>query len=201
VSRLVPFQPALRAIDTLLGYRDPWMPVERRRVDESKRCWHHSGDGKALVTLVAGCDELHSDEILLGLPERERGKMPCGATILWCRVEGPQQIKRAHQFRPLPSVAVQANGVRWLIWPLRNWLPYFEVEERNRKIAYRLGATQKYGSPEEFWLPAPGSCLRVGRVRPVPVVTRRLEPVAFSPDEVTGGLKEPPAKFDWRQAL
>jgi hypothetical protein len=35
----------------------------------------------------------------------------------------------------------------------------------------------------------------------VPVVTRRLEPVAFSPDEVTGRLKEPPAKFDWRQAL
>jgi hypothetical protein len=197
---LVPFQPALRALDLLLGYHDPWLPVDRLRGDERRRNWHRCGDGQALVTLVSRADELWSDELHLGLPERRRGAQPCGATALWARIEGPKELKRAHGFRPLPSVAVQANGVRWLIWPLDRWLPYFEVEERNRKIAFRLGATQKYGSPENFWLPAPGSCLRVGRSRPVPVVCRRLQPHVFSPDQVTAGLKEPPAKFDWRQA-
>ena len=202
MSRLVPFQPALRALDLLMGWKDPWMPVRRRRDRSERSCWHHCGsDPGALATLVGRCDELYSDEVLLGLPERERGKFPCGATILWARVEGPQQIKRAHQFRPLPSVAVQVNGVRWLIWPLNVWLPYFDVEERNRKIAYRLGATQKFGVPENFWMPAPGSCLRVDRVRPVPVVCRRLEPQVFSPDVVTGRLKNPPEKFDWREAV
>jgi hypothetical protein len=197
---LVPFQPALRALDLLLGWKDPWLPVDRLRGDESKRAWHRCGDGSALVTLVSRADELWSDELHLGLSERRRGGQPCGATALWARIEGPKELQRAHGFRPLPSVAVQANGVRWLIWPLDRWLGYFDVEERNRKIAYRLGATQKYGVPEEFRLPAPGSCLRVGRSRPVPVVCRRLQPVVFSPDQVTGRLKEPPAKYDWRQA-
>ncbi len=198
---LVPFQPALRAIDTLLGWKDPWMPVERVRGDGTRRCWHHCGDGQALVTLVSRSDELHSDEVHLGLPERRRGGQPCGATILWARVDGKKQLEAAHRFRPLPSIAVQEGARRWLLWPLNRWLGYFDVEERNRRIAYRLGATQKWGLPESFWLPAPGSSLRLGRARPVPVVCRRLEPVVFSPDEVTRGLKEPPAKYDWRQAL
>lgn len=200
MTPLVPLQPVLRAIDTVLGWKDRWMPVERRRDESVKRCWHHCGDGAALATLVTRADELWSDEVHLGLPERERGKLPCGATVLWARIEGKQQLKAAHRFRPLPSIAIQEGARRWLIWPVNTWLPYFEVEERNRKIAYRLGATQKYGLPEEFWLPAPGTCMRVGRSRPVPVVCRRLEPQVFSPDAVTARLKEPPAKDAWRQA-
>lgn len=199
MARLVPFQQALSALDAIMGWRDRWLPVRRLREDAERPCWHHTGNPRALTTLVARSDELWSDEVLLGVPERERGRGPCGATFLWCRVEGPKEIKRAHQFRPLPSVAVQANGVRFLIWPLKTWLPYFDVEERNRKIAYRLGATQKYGTPENLWMPAPGSCLRVGRARPVPVVCRRLEAVAFKPDQVTGRLKDPPERYDWRK--
>jgi len=202
MSRLVPFQPALSALDGVLGWKDPWMPVLRRREDGTRRCWHHCGsDPAALSTLVGRSDELWSDEVLLGLPERQRGKQPCGATALWVRVEGPEQLRRARAFRPLPSIAVQegSSSRRWLIWPSDRWMPYFEVEERNRKLAYALGATQKFGLPEEFWMPAPGSCLRVGRARPQPVVCRRLEPGVFVPDAVTRRLKEPPAKYDWRQ--
>ena len=200
MTPLVPLQPVLRAIDHVLGWHDRWLPVDRVREDGTRRCWHHTGDGQALVTLVTRCDELYSDEIHLGLPEANRGGGPMGATFLWARIDGKQQLQRAHRFRPLPSIAVGHNGTRWLIWPVNQWLPYFDVEERNRKIAYRLGATQKFGLPEEFRLPAPGSCLRVGRARPVPVVCRRLEPVVFSPDQVTKRLKDPPAKYDWRQA-
>jgi len=202
VSRLVPFQPALRALDTILGWKDPWMPVERLRMDERRRSWHRCGSGRALVSLVQGCDELYSDEILLGLPERERGRMPCGATVLWARVEGPDQLERARKFRPLPTMAVQEGSStrRWLLWAVDRWMPYFEVEERNRKIAYRLGATQKHGLPENFWLPAPGSCLRVGRSRPVPIIVRRLESQVFSPDIVTRRLKQPPERDAWKAA-
>ena len=199
MSRLVPFQPALRALDTLLGWRDPWLPVERRRDGETRSCWHRCHDGAALIMLVARADELWSDEVLLGLPERTRGRGQSGATILWCRVEGPKQLKRAYAYRPLPNIAVQEGSKRWLIWALDRWLPYFDVEDRNRKLAYHLGAVQRFGSPENFALPAPGSCAREGRTRPAPVVTRRLEPGTFAPDALTRRLKEPPDRDAWRK--
>lgn len=198
---IVPFQNALSALDLLTGWNARWMPFERRRDGESRAGWHRTGSPRALVSLVQRCDELYSDEVILRLPEFRRWGGPMGATILWVRIEGDKQLERARKFRPLPTMAVAegSSSRRWLIWALDRYLPYFEVEERNRKIAYRIGAVQKHGLPEGFKLPAPGTVLRVDRARPVPVVCRRLEPVVFDPDAITKRLKSPPEP-KWMEA-
>jgi hypothetical protein len=109
---LVPFQPALRALDLLLGYHDPWLPVDRLRGDERRRNWHRCGDGTALVTLVSRADELWSDELHLGLSERRRGGQPCGATALWARIEGPKELQRAHGRGIKPKDLL---GIPWMV--------------------------------------------------------------------------------------
>ena len=195
---IVRFQDALSALDLLLGYRDRWIPLDHAREGREgarrRRYWHHAGSTRALIEVVRGCDELWSDEIHLGLAEPRRGSGPMGAGILWARVEGKEQLERARKFRPLPTLAVQEGSStrRWLIWGLREWLPYFDVEQMNRRVAYALRATQKHGLPENFWLPAPGSSLSVGRDRPVPIVARRLQPHVFTAQQVAGRLKDPP---------
>lgn len=196
---IVRYQDALCALDLLLGWRDPWIPLSRAYAGRGgavrRPCWHHAGSPRALVELVRLSDELQSAEVHIGCAEPRRGGGPMGAPVLWVRVEGPEQLKRARRFRPLPTMAVQEGSStrRWLLWGLREWLPYFDVEQMNKRIAYRLGAVQKHGSPERLWLPAPGSVLSVDRGRPVPVVCRRLVPAVFTARQVAGRLKDPPA--------
>lgn len=111
----------------------------------------------------------------------------------WCRIEGEKQLKRARWFKPLPTMVLSEGGStrKWLIW-WTNQLDYTTAEDFNKRIAYKLGAVQKHGSPENLRIPLPGTCLRVGRSRPVPIVVSRLEPVRFEAAKRFGGLRKPP---------
>jgi hypothetical protein len=188
------YQAALRALDTLLGWRHPWMPIEYGQSELTGRSWHRCGDPDGLVRLVRGWDEDHSDEILLGLPEPKPKSGPMGATILWARTEGKSQTDKAFKLRPMPTMVLREGGSsrRLLVWALRRWADYFEVQDLNARIAYRLGAKQCDGLPERLRIAAPGTCLRVGRGRPIPVVVSRLEPVSYLPEQVAGRLRKPP---------
>lgn len=195
---------ALIALDLLIGWRDPWVPMEFRREGRTAAFWHRAGAPHTLVNLVRESDELYSDEIVLRLPEPRRfNGGPVGATILWARIEGTDQLDRARRFRPLPTMVLQegASSRRLLIWALSRWLDYFQTEQANKRIAYRLRATQKWGVPEKLEIPAPGTCLRAGRSRPVPVVVGRLEPRVYTPRQVVGRLKDPPPqRMPWETA-
>lgn len=197
------FDVALAALDLYLGHAGGWMPVDRRRDGRDKRWWHRPGrPGSAdlLGRTIAELDARYSDETLLGLPwhEREAGGTTY-ATALWCRIEGKDQQRRAARFRPLPSVVIREGLTtrRWLLWPLRSRESYFDVLEANRRIAYRLRAVQKWADPDKLWIPAPGTCLRVGRARPVPVVVSRLTLDSFDLKAVVGRLKDPPVQKWW----
>jgi hypothetical protein len=201
------FQEALRALDLLMGWRVPWaswMPVEGRREGRTALWWHKTGDGRVLAESVQRCDELYSDEIVLRLPEPVRfNGGPVGASILWCRIEGTDQLKRARAFRPLPTMVIQegSSSRRLLIWALREWADYFLVEQMNKRIAYRLRAVQKWGRPERLEVPCPGTCLRVGRSRPIPVVVGRLTTDVYTAKAVAGRLREPPPqRMPWEVA-
>ena len=201
------WQEALRALEFMLGWRGGWMPLRFERPGRSALFWHHCGvpgSGRILERLVHDCDLQHSDQVELLLPEPKRfNGGPCGASALWCRIEGRDQLDRARRFRPLPSVVLQegTSSRRLLLWGLREWLNYFNVEKANRRIAYRLRATQKHGVPENLRVPAPGTFLRAGRARPTPVVVRRCEPVLFGVDQVAGRLKDPPPqRMPWEAA-
>lgn len=206
VTRIHAARPAdaLAALDFTLGYWRAYMPVEL--TSERVTFWHrcgHPGDGARLARVVRWHDERLDTEIRLGVPQERPNNGGVGrASALWCVVEGTDQVRRAHRFRPLPSIALRAGGSsrRWLIWALEEPVDYFTVAEANRKLAYHLRARQKDGDPDLAWFPAPGSCLRDGRSRPVPVVCARLSTQAFTAQSVTGRLKEPPPKDAWLDA-
>jgi hypothetical protein len=116
------------------------------------------------------------------------------ASMLWCRVEGSDQLERARRFRPLPSIvfAEGSSSRRLLFWPLEAVHPWGEVLAANRRIAYRLRAVQKHGDPDELVFSAPGTCLRSGRARPVPVRVVRLTVETFTLAQVASRLRDPP---------
>jgi hypothetical protein len=194
------FQPALRALDLILGWRDQWLPLEFRNAEGTRLYWHRCGQGSSLVDVVRRMDEKTDDEVHLRLPQPRTGGLgPMGATVLWASIAGGEQQKRAFAFRPRPTLVLREGNSsrRLLIWALREWLDYFEVEDLNKRIAYRLGAVQRNGLPEEFCAPAPGTFLRLDRSRAVPVVVSRLESDAF-PSLMARRLKAPPPPKDWR---
>ncbi len=90
-----------------------------------------------------------------------------------------------------------SSSRRLLLWALEESVDFFSIEEANRRIAYHLRAVQKHGDPDALRVPAPGTFLRVGRSRPVPVVVSRLEPDFYTVAGVAGRLKEPPPKDAW----
>jgi hypothetical protein len=141
-------------------------------------------------------------EVLIGMPQAR----PCNGgvsngTVLWCRVEGKEQLARARQFRPLPSLVLAegSSSRRWLLWSLRETAGYTELVSANRKIAYALKATQKFGDPDLAWLPAPGT--RLGKTASIPVRVARLTAEDWTVRDVTGRLKEPPPKDAWLDAV
>lgn len=195
------FAETLRALDTVMGWHHPWLPID---YGGDKRTWHRCGNGRGLERIVRMWDERWSEEMLLRLPEPDtKGRGPFGATVLWARVEGKDQLARARRFRPLPTIVLRegSSSRRLLMWALDEWGDYFDVEKANKRIAYRLHAKQCDGLPERLRVPAPGTCLRIGRTRPVPVVVARLEPVRFSINAVAGRLKDPPPqRMPWEIA-
>lgn len=201
------FDEALRAFQFFTAWWGGWVPLQLRSWKPSEIVWRQGppgpGHSRDLVGMVRFLDEHYDDEILLGMPQERPNNGGVGrASVLWCRVEGKDQLARARRFHPRPSL-VLAEGTstrRWLFWPLERPVSYFEVKPANRKIAYHLRAMQKWGDPDRVWFPAPGTCLRAERSRPVPVVVARLTQDVFELDAVVGRLREPPEVDWWRES-
>jgi hypothetical protein len=167
------------------------------------RSWAAPREQCDLATIVQRLDEQYADEVLLGIPHSKPFNGGVGkASLLWCRVEGDKQLAAAHRFRPLPGLVLAEGSTsrRWLFWPLDNPAPWSDLKAANRRIAYAMRSTQKHGDPDAAWFPAPGTCLRTDRARPVPVRVSRLKPVSYRVSQVAGGLKEPPAIDWWKTA-
>jgi hypothetical protein len=193
---------ALDALDWMVGWQHRFMPVEL--CADRIRFWHKCGKAGQLARIVRWHDERADTEIRLGVPQAR----PCaggvhGATVLWAVVDGQDQLRRANRFRPRPSLVLKAgfSSRRWLLWALEEPVDYFALQAANRKLAYSLRAVQKHGDPDGAWFPAPGTCLREDRARPVPVVVARLTGDVFCARSVVGRLKEPPAKDAWMDTM
>lgn len=185
------------ALDFLLGWGGGHLPVYRENGHGMKTAWLEAGAGR-LAGFAETCDRLRSEELHVGLPCKVRFGGPTMGTVLWCRIEGGDQLARARKHRPLPSMVLQEgrSSRRVLIWALEERVGYSVIEEANRRLAYRFGAVQRFGVPENLRVPVPGTFLRVGRSRPVPVVTTRLEPDFYLVDAVVGRLKDPPPAWN-----
>lgn len=201
-----PFQDALRWLDGMLGWAPgcEWMPIRLWNPDR-EGVWHHHcgvpGSGDRLVDVVRAADERRNDEVLLGLPLMRRFGGAAVATMFWTRVEGSDQEKRLGWFKPAPSLVLRegSSSRRIAFWPLEYPIRWSGVHRGNRNIAHRVGAAKKHAEPERLWIPAPGTCLRRDRARPVPVVVERLDIATFTPLAVIGKLKEAPPADAWMQ--
>lgn len=194
------FEDALQAFEFFTAWWGGWVPVRLGSWRGRDEFMWRQGPHSDLPDVVRWLDEEHDDEVLLGMPQNRPGAGGVAVcSVLWCRVEGTDQLQRARRFRPLPSLVLAegSSSRRLLMWPLERAIPHADVVERNRKIAYALRAKQKWGDPDLLWVPAPGTCLRDGRSRPVPVRVARLALDFFAADAVTGRLKEPPPRDAW----
>lgn len=133
-----------------------------------------------------------------------RGMGTCSLSrVLWARVEGKKEAAALARFRPCPTLVLREGSTSRMValWELRQALRYEWVLRGNKRISHALFAPKKW-SDLEFTFPAPGSCLRAGRARPVPVHVEFFDPAAmFRPRDIVGGLKEAPDPNAWREAV
>lgn len=148
-------------------------------------------------------DHRHSRDVELALPEPKPEALGAAwSTILWCWVEGKDQVWRAGtQFSPAPTMVLRIGegSKRLLLWWLKEPIAHGEIEPANRKIAYALHAKQKLGHPGELRIPLPGSLIRVDRARPASVVVTRLTDDTYTCRRIVGQLREPPDRDAWRE--
>jgi hypothetical protein len=157
--------------------------------------WRDGAFRGDLARAVRFYDEEFDDEILIGLPwDRKDSGGVSRTSVLWARVEGAEQLGWAKRFRPLPSMILQegSSSRRWLLWFLEQPVDYVTALKLNRRLAYKFSAVQKWADPDVLWLPAPGTCLRADRARPVPVRVSRMTLDTYWPNDVAGALRDPP---------
>lgn len=157
-----------------------------------------SDAGVRLWGRAHGLDEVSNAQVEVGLP-RARGSV-VESTVLWCYVRGPEQLARAARFRPCPAMVLRFGGGsdRLLLWGLREVVPWANVAPSNERIAYRLGAARSRCAPDDLRVPVPGTFLRVGRRRPLPVVLTRMVVTDYTRSQVVAGLRDPPSRGAWR---
>lgn len=161
--------------------------------------WVRCRPGSRLMAAVAKRADAEGAEVSIGLPERSPGRGVGRCTVLWCWVEGSEQVARAMRFRPRPSVVIRTSGSRrLLLWGLSQAIGYQFIAPFNRKLAYALRAPQKWAAPEALRIPWPGTSLRIGRARPVLVVVTRMNSDPLTWEQVVGRLREPPSRDAWK---
>lgn len=160
------------------------------------------GLGVELHRRAAAWDLDGSRQVEIGLPEDRRGRGVSSATVLSVGLESREQAWWCMRRLPRPSLALrfgQANR-RLLLWACDAPVPAISAEAANRKIAYACGAPYRMADPDRLRIPVPGTFLRVGRVRPAPVLVTAMDPeVTFSRAGLVGRLRDPPASWVQRQ--
>lgn len=138
--------------------------------------------------------------ISVGLRCREGFGSCDSARTLWARVEGKKEAEALMRFRPRPTIVLREGSTSRLValWTLRNPLSYEWLVRANRRIAHKLFASKRWVEPE-FAFPVPGSCLRAGRSRPVPVRVEEFRWRVYTPKEVVRALKDAPDPDAWRE--
>lgn len=122
------------------------------------------------------------------------------SSVLWARVESKASAARLARFDPAPTLVLRegSSARRVALWALCAPLGRGWTERANRRIAHALGGPKKWCG-ESFSFPVPGTVLRVGRSRPVPVVVESRCDGLYRPREVVGGLREAPDPEAWRE--
>lgn len=194
---------AVEFIAFVTGWGEGYAPVFFDGATEPE--FHHRLGGRAsqrLAERAARWDFQENRQVEIGLPEgtADTGG-PRSCSVVWAWVDSADALEQAFAFRQRPSLVLQmgSSNRRLLMWALSRRARCEAIVDANRRIAYHFGAVQKLGLPEALRIPLPGTFLRAGRTRPVPVLVKRMELDDYPLETIVGRLKDPPATDGWRK--
>lgn len=167
------------------GQRDrhySWVPD---RAAFLSMCERHAWEGDLTVGLVPLLDP--ADRMWLSR-----------SSVLWCRVEDGKALARLERFRVPPTLVLQEGSTlkRTALWALRKPLSVQDCEKANARLSYAIGTKRKTGRAD-FRVHVPGTVLRSGRSRPIPVVVAGGSRELYPAGVVVKRLKDPPPPREW----
>jgi hypothetical protein len=195
---------ALHWLDFLLGWPGGFLELRAIHQDgERESIWPRAAAGE-LAHYVELLEGMNADVECSMLRPRRRWGTSAKVPVLWARLDGgkrPANVLR--RFRPVPTFVVREGATtRYVaLWALREPVKGWEEHVRwNKRLAHHLGVPKKHAEPDGFYVPLPGSVLRAGRSRPVPVLAARVGIETYSVEQVVGRLRDAPDPDSWREA-
>lgn len=156
-----------------------------------------------LVPVLRRRGEIYGDVELSLAPRREKGRSEASrGRCLWLRAEGKRAERRLELFRPYPTMVLQDGALhRYLaLWGLAEPLTHAWLVRANRRIAASAGMPAGQScDPDSFLMRPPGSELRHGRAKAVPIRVRAVNGGGYRPAEVVGRLRDAPDPNGWRK--
>lgn len=121
-------------------------------------------------------------------------------TGLWVRTETRESVERLERFRRPATIVLQEgdSARRVALWAVTTPHRVDQALRANRRLAHALGTPKKFADPDEFAFSPPGTFLRHGRKRPVPVTVASYTGRVYAPRELYGGLRDAPDPDAWR---
>lgn len=160
--------------------------------------WVEGGHWRKLWKAI----ELHGpvDVAVSAVPCLDLGSMRVRgeSSVLWVRCESRDSCKRLARFKPEPTIVLREGGtVRQVaLWSLTRPCPGEKLEEANGRLSYALACKLKFGTAGFEFAP-PGTVIRAGRKRGVPVVAAGGSGEPVPAGRLLGGLKKRPDPPDW----
>jgi hypothetical protein len=111
------------------------------------------------------------------------------SALLWAHTRTQRQEAALRSFRPAPALVIRTGVEQVAFWALSYPLTRDGTLRANKRIAKRLG-TPYTSCDVNFAFTLPGTVLRSGRGRPVPVEITRYEPEILEPLAIIGKLKD-----------
>lgn len=121
--------------------------------------------------------------------------------VIWCVVESSASAVALARFKPRPTLVLgEGRTVRQTaLWALSRPLGWELAVRANRRLAHRMRGPKRYVEPDHA-IRVPGSLVCDGRVRPIRVEVREMNPDAvYLPAEVVRWLRDPPDPNGWRR--
>lgn len=201
----------VRALDALLfavsyDRRWPWLETRSAGHGENAQSNWTRVDGPTprleLARRILRTDARLSRETRISLGRREDGhRSSAAATVAWVVTHDKDGAGRLARFSRKPTIVMREGSSSRLhaLWLLDQAYPHEDVVRANKRLAYALRTRQNRGDPDEVLFPAPGTCLRSGCKRPIPVGCEVLEgDRVYGLGGLVRGLKDPPDPDAWK---
>lgn len=184
----------------------PHFPTE-----EPTTIWPRN-DGRHLRRIVEYHENEWSAELVCGLPRQRIGhhddlrgvlSWPGAVSVplVWARTDSKKSAERLERMKPAPSILLRKGDTASLIafWILRRPLTWAQLERANKRIAHYLRTPKKWADPDTFTFGLPGTFLRRGRSRPVPIIVESMSLETHVAKRVLGWMRDAPDPDAWRK--